>query len=130
MRASCCLRLAVPAVVATIALTLAACAQTGSDGSVEPASSSSTTAATTETGTESAGAAPTSTKTSATGRIAVTQWPELTIDGKPYRAAAGARVFNAGNLMVTPNQIPIGARVKAEFDGRGQVRTLRILEAR
>lgn len=64
------------------------------------------------------------------GRLSVVQWPRITIDDKPLRAAPGARIINSNNMMMTPNMIPTGARVQYELDGTGQVRLLRILDAR
>jgi hypothetical protein len=66
---------------------------------------------------------------SAPGRISIQQWPNLTIDGKPLRAAPGARIVNSNsNLMMTPNMVPDGARVQYELDGTGQVRLIRVLD--
>lgn len=61
------------------------------------------------------------------GRIQIGQWPNLTIDNKPMRAAPGARILGAGNRMITANLVPPGARVKYELDGMGQVRSIRLL---
>ncbi len=63
------------------------------------------------------------------GRIEVTEWPNVKIDRKELRAAPGARILNTNNMMVTPNQIPPNARVSYELDGMGQIRTIRILPA-
>jgi hypothetical protein len=64
------------------------------------------------------------------GRISIQQWPNLTIDNKPLRAAPGARIINSSNLMMTPNLVPNGARVQYELDGMGQVRLIRVLDAK
>ena len=61
------------------------------------------------------------------GRIQIGQWPNLTIDNKPMRAAPGARIIGAGNRMITANLVPPGARVQYELDGLGQVRSIRLL---
>lgn len=61
------------------------------------------------------------------GRISIGQWPNLTIDNKPMRAAPGARILGAGNRMITANLVPPGARVQYELDGLGQVRSIRLL---
>ena len=61
------------------------------------------------------------------GRISIGQWPNLTIDNKPMRAAPGARIIGPGNRMITANLVPPGARVKYELDGMGQVRSIRLL---
>jgi hypothetical protein len=64
------------------------------------------------------------------GRIEIGQWPELKIDDKALRAAPGVRIINSNNLMMTPNMVPRGARVQYELDGMGQVRLIRVLDAR
>ena len=69
-------------------------------------------------------------RAAAQGRLAIVQWPDITIDNKPLRAAPGARIFNSNNMMLTPSMIPAGARVHYELDGAGQVRLLRVLDAR
>jgi hypothetical protein len=61
------------------------------------------------------------------GRIQIGQWPNLTIDNKPMRAAPGARIIGPGNRMITANLVPPGARVQYELDGMGQVRSIRLL---
>ena len=61
------------------------------------------------------------------GRIQISQWPNLTIDNKPMRAAPGARIIGPGNRMITANLVPPGARVKYELDGMGQVRSIQLL---
>jgi hypothetical protein len=49
------------------------------------------------------------------------QLPEVTIDGKAMRLAPGARVYNAANLTITPNQVPAESRVRYKTDATGQV---------
>jgi len=63
------------------------------------------------------------------GRISIRQWPEFTVDNKSLRAAPGARILSSGNLMMTPNMVPEGARVQYELDGAGQVKLIRVLDA-
>ena len=65
-----------------------------------------------------------------TGRLQVVQWPVVTIDGRPMRAAPGARILGVNNLMLTPNLVPGDARVQYELDGSGQLRLIRLLDAR
>jgi len=74
-------------------------------------------------------AADASVRRTATGRIVIVQWPELTIDGRPMRAAPGARILGRNHLTVTPNMVGAGARVQYELDALGQVRLIRVLEA-
>lgn len=78
----------------------------------------------------SASAPGTASRATPQGRLSVVQWPNLTIDNKPLRAAPGARIINSNNMMMTPNMIPAGARVEYQLDGAGQVRLLRILDTR
>ena len=47
--------------------------------------------------------------------------PVVTIDGKEMRMAPGARIMNAGNTSVTPNQVPPNSRVRYKVDASGQV---------
>ncbi|MGZ9031687.1 MAG: hypothetical protein ACXW2G_09945, partial [Burkholderiaceae bacterium] len=47
--------------------------------------------------------------------------PLVTIDGKEMRMAPGARIMNAGNTSVTPNQVPPNSRVRYKLDASGQV---------
>jgi len=49
------------------------------------------------------------------------------IGGKTFRLAPGARLFNAQNLMITPNQLPPDVLVRYQLDGTGQLRALWIL---
>lgn len=104
--------------LAGIALLLTACAQVpdaaSAPGAVPLASA--------------AGSGPSASRAPA-GRLSISQWPELTIDNKVYRAAPGARIFSADNRMITPNMLPPGARVQFELDALGQVRVLRVVDA-
>ena len=47
--------------------------------------------------------------------------PSVTIDGKAMRMAPGARIMNAGNTSITPNQLPANSRVRYKLDASGQV---------
>ena len=55
--------------------------------------------------------------------------PLVTIDGKEMRMAPGARITNAGNTSVTPNQVPPNSRVRYKLDASGQVSQVWILPA-
>ena len=55
--------------------------------------------------------------------------PEVTIDGKAMRLAPGARIVNAGNLSITPNQVPANSRVRYKTDAAGQISQVWILPA-
>ncbi len=62
------------------------------------------------------------------GRFTVLQFPLVAIDGKQFRLAPGARIFNANNLTVTPNLVPPETPVRYELDAQGLVRTVWIVE--
>ena len=81
----------------------------------------------TQVGSAAATAPGAATRGTTSGRISIRQWPYLTIDDKPLQAAPGARIFSSGNLMMTPNMLPDGARVEYELDAMGQVRLIRVL---
>ncbi len=61
------------------------------------------------------------------GRIDAIEMGAVKIDGKVMRMAPGARILNANNLTVTPNQVTADALVRYQVDGLGQVRTIWIL---
>jgi len=63
------------------------------------------------------------------GRFTALQLPVVSIDGKQYRLAPGARIFNANNLTVTPNLVPADTPVRYELDAQGLVRTVWIVSA-
>ncbi|GAB4464901.1 MAG: hypothetical protein OHK0044_02900 [Burkholderiaceae bacterium] len=63
------------------------------------------------------------------GRFAALQLPLVAIDGRQYRLAPGARIFNANNLTVTPSLVPADTPVRYELDAQGLVRTVWIVEA-
>lgn len=63
------------------------------------------------------------------GRFTALQLPLVSIDGKQFRLAPGARIFNANNLTVTPNLVAAGTPVRYELDAQGQVRTVWIVGA-
>jgi hypothetical protein len=56
-----------------------------------------------------------------TGTMTTGSLPLVMIDGKEMRMAPGARVMNAGNASITPNQVPPGSRVRYKLDAAGQV---------
>ncbi|MGE5336573.1 MAG: hypothetical protein ACM3PU_02025 [Gemmatimonadota bacterium] len=61
------------------------------------------------------------------GRIDAIEIGAVKIDGKVLRMAPGARILNANNLTVTPNQVATDSSVRYQLDGMGQVRTIWIL---
>ncbi|HQR21131.1 MAG TPA: hypothetical protein PKV98_09700 [Burkholderiaceae bacterium] len=63
------------------------------------------------------------------GTMTAGQLPEVTIDGKAMRLAPGARIYNASNLTITPNQVPAGSRVRYLTDEAGLVKQVWILPA-
>lgn len=58
------------------------------------------------------------------GRMTVVQFPAVSIDGKDYRLAPGARIYNANHLTVTPNMLPRDAVVKFVLNKEGQIQTV------
>jgi len=58
---------------------------------------------------------------SMTGTMTTGALPSVTIDGKAMRMAPGARIMNAGNTSITPNQVPANSRVRYKLDASGQV---------
>lgn len=63
------------------------------------------------------------------GRFTALQLPLVSIDGKQFRLAPGARILNPNNLTVTPNLVPAGTPVRYELDAQGLVRTIWIVDA-
>jgi uncharacterized membrane protein YjjP (DUF1212 family) len=61
------------------------------------------------------------------GTMTTGQLPEVKIDGKAMRLAPGARVYNASNLTITPNQVPAESRVRYKTDAMGLVNQVWIL---
>ena len=55
------------------------------------------------------------------GVMTTQQLPNVVVDGKPMRLAPGARIMNAQNLSVTPNQVPPDSRVRYRVDASGQI---------
>ncbi|MFN3564805.1 MAG: hypothetical protein ACK4V1_02305 [Burkholderiaceae bacterium] len=63
------------------------------------------------------------------GRLTALQIPLVTIDGRRFRLAPGARIINANNLTVTPNLVAAGTPVRYELDAQGLIRTVWIVDA-
>jgi hypothetical protein len=55
------------------------------------------------------------------GTMSPTTLPDVSIDGKALRLAPGARIYNAQNLTITPNQVPPNSRVRYKLDATGNV---------
>ncbi len=53
--------------------------------------------------------------------------PLISLNGKPARLTAGARIYGANNLLVLPTNIPSGALVRYQLDQNGDVNTVWIL---
>lgn len=62
------------------------------------------------------------------GKFTPLQLPAVSIDGKNYRLAPGARIYSAKHLTVTPNQVPQDAAVKYVLNSDGQIQTVWLLE--
>ena len=63
------------------------------------------------------------------GVMTTGQLPEVSIDGKAMRLAPGARIYNASNLTITPNQVPADSRVRYKVDANGLVNQIWLLPA-
>ncbi len=61
------------------------------------------------------------------GTIAAIEMSAVSIDGKVFRMAPGARILSANNTTVTPNQIAADTVVRYQLDGQGQIRTIWVL---
>jgi hypothetical protein len=61
------------------------------------------------------------------GKIAAIEMGAVKIDGTVFRMAPGARILNANNLTVTPNQVVSDTLVRYQLDAQGQIRTIWIL---
>jgi hypothetical protein len=61
------------------------------------------------------------------GKITAIEVGAVRIDSKVFGMAPGARILNANNLTVTPNQVPMDALVRYQLDGQGKIRTIWIL---
>jgi hypothetical protein len=55
--------------------------------------------------------------------------PVVSIDGQQMRLAPGARIVNASNTSITPNQVPAESRVRYKLDASGQVSQVWLLPA-
>jgi hypothetical protein len=63
------------------------------------------------------------------GVMTTGQIPTVTIDGKEYRLAPGARIIGANNASITPTQVPANSNVRYRVDSSGQVSQVWILPA-
>ena len=63
------------------------------------------------------------------GRMTSQQLPLVLIDGKTYRLAPGARIFNRNRATLTPNLVPNDSPVKFVLDSTGQVQTVWLVDA-
>jgi len=61
------------------------------------------------------------------GTMTAGQLPEVVIDGASMKLAPGARIYNQGNLTITPGQVPAGSRVRYKTDAAGQVSQVWVL---
>ncbi|HET7774535.1 MAG TPA: hypothetical protein VFK82_11985 [Burkholderiaceae bacterium] len=54
-------------------------------------------------------------------------FPTVLLNGKPFKMAAGAKIFGANNLIVLHANLPVGAVVRYALNPNGEVRTIWIL---
>ena len=64
------------------------------------------------------------------GRFVAQQFPMVSIDGRDYRLAPGARIFNRNHLTLTPNLVPVDSPVKFVLNGDGQIQTVWLVDAK
>ena len=63
-----------------------------------------------------------------TGRMTSQQLPVVTINGRDYRLAPGARIFNRNNMTLTPNLVPADSPVKFVLNSDGQIQTVWLVD--
>jgi len=61
------------------------------------------------------------------GRFTAGPLPTVTIDGKPFRLAPGARIMSQDNATLTPSLVPGNSLVRYRLDQKGQIRNVWIL---
>jgi hypothetical protein len=64
------------------------------------------------------------------GRMTSQQLPVVTIDGRDYRLAPGARIYNRNHLTLTPNLVPVDSPVKFVVNSDGQIQTVWLIDAK
>lgn len=64
------------------------------------------------------------------GRMTSHQLPLVTIDGRDYRLAPGARIFSRNHLTVTPNLVAADSPVKFVLNRDGQIQTVWLIDAK
>lgn len=64
------------------------------------------------------------------GRFIAQQFPMVTIDGRDYRLAPGARIYSRNHLTLTPNLVPIDSPVKFALNSDGQIQTVWLIDAK
>jgi hypothetical protein len=62
------------------------------------------------------------------GRMTSLQLPMVAIDGRDYRLAPGARIYNRNHLTLTPNMVPADSPVKFVVNGDGQIQTVWLID--
>lgn len=63
------------------------------------------------------------------GKVSATTASLIEIDGKTFRFAPGARIYNQRNLTVTPNMIAPGSHARYALDATGAVKSLWLVDA-
>jgi hypothetical protein len=64
------------------------------------------------------------------GRFTAQQFPMVSIDGREYRLAPGARIYSRNHLTLTPNLVPTDSPVKFVINSDGQIQTVWLIDAK
>ena len=62
------------------------------------------------------------------GRMTSLQLPTVSIDGRDYRLAPGARIYSRNHLTLTPNLVPADSPVRFVVNGDGQIQTVWLID--
>ena len=63
------------------------------------------------------------------GRMSSQQLPVVNINGRDYRLAPGARIYNRNHLTLTPNLVPANSPVRFVLNGDGQIQTVWLIDS-
>lgn len=64
------------------------------------------------------------------GRMTSLQFPQVSIDGRTYRLAPGARIYRPDRSMTTPNQVAAETPVRYVLDAQGNIKSVWIVDGR
>jgi hypothetical protein len=61
------------------------------------------------------------------GELTAFRYPDAQFDKKRLRLSPGARIYDTGNLIITPNRVPRQAKVLYRLDTEGQIAQMWLL---